>query len=78
MFLDKDYFACNKTETTQCPIRDDPQHYGVIFYYDSGVKSPGCGARLAYCTKNVRATDFCVYVLRGYQAKPGGFLRTWR
>jgi len=30
--LDKDYFACNKTEATQCPIRDAPQHYGVISY----------------------------------------------
>jgi len=54
-----------------CPPSDG------LSYMDSGVKSPGCGVRLAYCTKNVRATDFCVYVLRGYQAKPGGFLRTW-
>ena len=50
--------------------------YHNFIYNDSGVKSPGYGARLAYCTKNVRATDFCVYVLRGYQAKPGGTLRS--
>ena len=35
-----------------------------LSYMDSGVKSPGCGARLAYCTKNVRATDFCAMEVR--------------
>jgi len=38
--------------------------YHNFIYNDSGVKSPGYGARLAYCTKNVRATDFCAMEVR--------------
>jgi len=47
------------------PIPGDLQRCDVIFYNDSGVKSPGCGTRLAYCTKKVvRKTNFVYSIVR--------------